>query len=102
MNVFQFSSGAIDDIRPGLPMSLTAKRKLENYKKSEEVKKIRLDLKAKKVTAKDRLDEGLNTALSQDNKGFAMLQKMGYKPGTCLGKEGMYVLSLNIYCMYYF
>lgn len=34
---------------------------------------------------KERRSEGLKTAISDDNKGFKMLQKMGYQPGLPLG-----------------
>lgn len=44
-----------------------------------------------------RLQEGLNTSLSSSNKGFAMLQKMGYKEGQALGKsESGIVVPINI------
>lgn len=33
-------------------------------------------------------EDGLNVKIGQDNKGFALLAKMGYKPGMTLGKEG--------------
>lgn len=36
----------------------------------------------------ERREEGLGTRLSAGNRGFDLLQKMGYKPGTSLGKEG--------------
>eukprot|EP00250_Pteridium_aquilinum_P006051 c16037_g1_i1 orf=586-1368(-) len=32
--------------------------------------------------------EGLGSAISSSNKGFKMLQQMGYKPGAALGKHG--------------
>ncbi|XP_005103362.1 G patch domain-containing protein 11 isoform X2 [Aplysia californica] len=32
-------------------------------------------------------EKGLQTSLSSDNKGFALLQKMGYKPGMGIGKQ---------------
>ena len=32
-------------------------------------------------------NEGLAKTLESSNKGFAMLAKMGYKPGTSLGKD---------------
>ena len=35
---------------------------------------------AKELEAEKR-EEGLATSLDQNNKGFAMLQKMGFKPG---------------------
>jgi len=38
------------------------------------------------VVQKEKLKEGLNTAITSENKGFALLSKMGYKEGTSLGK----------------
>lgn len=35
----------------------------------------------------ERREEGLNTAISSNNKGFEMLTKMGYKPGESLGRS---------------
>lgn len=36
---------------------------------------------------KEKMKEGLNKAISSDNKGFALLSKMGYKAGTSLGLD---------------
>ncbi|XP_066536019.1 G patch domain-containing protein 11 isoform X2 [Hoplias malabaricus] len=36
----------------------------------------------------DRRDTALQTSMSTENKGFALLQKMGYVAGQGLGKEG--------------
>ena len=33
-------------------------------------------------------EAGLNAAIAPNSKGFALLQKMGYKPGMGIGKEG--------------
>lgn len=35
----------------------------------------------------ERRDEGLDTAISTSNKGFAMLAKMGYKQGDAIGRS---------------
>ena len=40
----------------------------------------------------EKRDEGLNKSLDSSNKGFALLQKMGYKPGAGIGKSGKYGL----------
>ena len=83
---FVSSVGASEDIRPGVAMSRQAKRAHELEKRKLELKKHQKE--NKKLSQKERLTEGLNTAIDSSNKGFAMLQKMGYKPGTSLGKEG--------------
>lgn len=43
----------------------------------------------KKQLEYEARDKGLCTPITEDNKGFSMLQKMGYKPGMGLGKEGV-------------
>ena len=48
--------------------------------------------KPRKQLEQERRTEGLQSAIGTSNKGFAMLQKMGYKPGMALGKEGKYIL----------
>lgn len=40
-----------------------------------------------KVTEKERIQEALATEITEDNKGFQMMMKMGYKSGTALGNE---------------
>ncbi|KAL6076963.1 G patch domain-containing protein 11, variant 2 [Balamuthia mandrillaris] len=40
-----------------------------------------------KVREKEKLKEGLATAISSENVGFRLLQKMGYKEGKGLGKQ---------------
>ncbi|CAH1364806.1 hypothetical protein MTP99_001166 [Tenebrio molitor] len=73
-----------EDLRPGLVFNRTTKRRYELEKK-------RKDIEAKKPkNSKEREAElrenGLNTAISSDNKGFKLLEKMGFKQGQGLGK----------------
>lgn len=83
-----------DDVRPGLIFSHSAKRKVEMDKKKRELDtKHKQKFRTVKEVQKERLEEGLSTALNSSNKGFSMLQKMGYKPGTSLGKEGQGLLE---------
>lgn len=35
----------------------------------------------------ERLEEGLNTKIPKENKGFQMLMKLGFKEGESLGKR---------------
>ena len=44
----------------------------------------------------EKRDEGLNKSLDSSNKGFALLQKMGYKPGAGIGKSGKYGLPPRV------
>ena len=76
-------------MRPGLVLGHSNKRKIEIEKKRKNKHEINKQTnKPIKVIQEERLKEGLDTALSSSNKGFAMLQKMGYKPGSSLGKQG--------------
>ena len=36
----------------------------------------------------ENLQEGLQKPISSNNKGFTLLQKMGFNPGVGLGKDG--------------
>ncbi|CAG0884938.1 unnamed protein product, partial [Darwinula stevensoni] len=75
------------DVRPGL-LSQSHKRSHELLKKkSEDRAKQKEQNKPKHIVEAEKREEGLQKAISSDNKGFALLQKMGYKPGTSLGKQ---------------
>lgn len=75
----------VADVKPGL-LSREQKRKI----KTEMNPAVTLLSKRKKYTAveKETRQEGLATPIDSDNKGFALLQKMGYKKGTGIGKLG--------------
>ena len=49
----------------------------------------------RKVLETEKREEGLQKSLGADNKGFALLAKMGYKPGMGIGKEGKLKLNLK-------
>jgi hypothetical protein len=49
------------------------KRKVEKDEESRQPKKGRLEAERRQI--------GLEKPLGQDNKGFALLQKMGFAPG---------------------
>ncbi|XP_055377849.1 G patch domain-containing protein 11 isoform X2 [Condylostylus longicornis] len=75
-----------NDVRPGLVQD---RRRRREY--NLEAKKVKISEdqqnKAKASSATHRLQEGLNNPLTPDNKGFALLAKMGYKQGEALGKS---------------
>lgn len=75
------------DVRPGIPVPRSVK---ESYQKEKRQKESNLKNRQKsfKEVEKERRDLVLNEALSNENKGFALLQKMGYKMGQALGKKG--------------
>lgn len=75
-----------EDIRPGLTLSRQVKRKHEMEKKRIEANKFP-KTKSRKQLEEESRNEGMDNAIGADNKGFAMLQKMGYKPGMKLGPQ---------------
>ena len=78
-----------DDIRPGLIHSRTRQRE-HNIHKNKTVtdEKNKQQNRSHRFLEAERRDEGLSEALGDSNKGFALLQKMGYKPGMAIGKSG--------------
>ena len=87
----------LNDVRPGL---LNNRRELREH---ELIKKKQLAMIEKKkpiqVYQTEVLEEGLKQPINSSNKGFSMLQKMGFKSGMGLGKnnDGMTEpISLNI------
>lgn len=77
------------DVRPGLVRGV-GKRKLEVHKRQLSNKRNAKDQSSsKKLNAKETLMKGLETnVISEDNPGFKMMQKMGFKQGVGLGKQG--------------
>lgn len=50
-----------------------------------------------KVLEEQRRQEGLEKAIDSSNKGFSLLQKMGYKPGSGIGKNSKRLHSKTFY-----
>ncbi|XP_073413698.1 G patch domain-containing protein 11 isoform X2 [Dendrobates tinctorius] len=75
------------DVRPGISVPRRVK---ESYQKEAKHKEsnIKNRQKSLKEVEQERRDTVLNEALSRENKGFALLQKMGYIKGQALGKKG--------------
>lgn len=44
-----------------------------------------------KEQEKESREAALQNSISNENKGFALLQKMGYKAGQGLGKQGKFL-----------
>ncbi|KAL1492705.1 hypothetical protein ABEB36_010921 [Hypothenemus hampei] len=80
---FKVLAGGQDDMRPGLLVN-REKRKHEMFKKKLESSNKRQ--KTLNELEQENREKGLNTAISSDNKGFRMLEKMGFKSGDSLGK----------------
>lgn len=72
-----------DDVRPGLLFN-KEKRKHDLYKRKLETSNKRQ--KTIGELERENRDKGLSTAISNENKGFRMLEKMGFKSGESLGK----------------
>lgn len=75
------------DTRPGL-LSKDAARKHAKQKKEKEAK-VKNKQKPRAVLEREKREEGLGASISSENKGFSLLQKMGYKPGMAIGKSGL-------------
>ena len=80
------------DVKPGLTKTKSQQRELEVAKRQQELREEARQAKRFKKSTKEleveAREEGLSTKLDSSNKGFALLEKMGYKPGTGLGKTG--------------
>uniref|UniRef100_A0A1B6JFI2 G patch domain-containing protein 11 n=2 Tax=Homalodisca liturata TaxID=320908 RepID=A0A1B6JFI2_9HEMI len=78
-----------DDIRPGL-----IKGRAQQYDHKRAVKKMKADEKNRirnpsmKEKESVNREDALSKPLDSDNVGFKMLQKLGFKPGTGLGRSG--------------
>ncbi|XP_034537519.1 G patch domain-containing protein 11 [Notolabrus celidotus] len=77
----------IQDVKPGVSMSRRVKEAMKKETKHKET-----NIKNRQKTFKEQETESREAALqntiSNENKGFALLQKMGYKAGQGLGKKG--------------
>lgn len=51
-----------------------------------------------KALEEQRRREGLEKAIDSNNKGFSLLQKMGYKPGSGIGKNSKFLCTIVFQC----
>ena len=73
-------------------MSKSVARQYKNEAKHRETNVAnRQQNKPRQQLETEQRDEGLKSALTADNKGFKLLEKMGYKPGTGIGKKGLHL-----------
>ncbi|XP_033835555.1 G patch domain-containing protein 11 [Periophthalmus magnuspinnatus] len=77
----------LQDVKPGVSM---VRRVKEAMKKEVQIKETNIKNRQKsfKEQEKESREVALQSSISNENKGFALLQKMGYKAGQGLGKEG--------------
>lgn len=78
----------LGDSRPGLVPDRIAKEYQKEAKRKEKEEKNKV--KPLKVRENEHREVALSSAIDSTNKGFALLQKMGYKQGMGLGKSGNY------------
>lgn len=76
-----------EDVRPGVPM-LRQIREARRKEEKQQQANLKNRQKSLKEEERERRDIGLKNALGCENRGFALLQKMGYKSGQALGKTG--------------
>ena len=82
----------LEDTKPGLAFGAAAReyKKEANRKQKETENRV----KPLKQRESERREKALSNAIDSSNKGFALLQKMGYKEGKGLGKHGMILCIL--------
>jgi hypothetical protein len=74
-------------VRPGLIKDRKIERVLQiTAKKRKQDEEQKDKFKSRKIQEQERLEEGLQNAIGSNNKGFAMLSRMGYKAGQAIGK----------------
>ncbi|KAI5692925.1 hypothetical protein M8J75_004118 [Diaphorina citri] len=84
-----FSSVPTQDIRPGLLQTSRQKRELALLKRKQEADgQFREKNKKRnlKLVEEEHREEGLRKPIDEGNKGFALLAKMGYTPGSGIGR----------------
>lgn len=78
----------IQDVKPGVTMVKRVKEAMKREVQREE-KNIKNRQKTYKEQERESREAVLHSSISNENKGFALLQKMGYKAGQGLGKQGV-------------
>lgn len=78
------------DVRPGVPMVKRVKDALRKEAVQKE-KNTQNRQKSFREQERESREAALQSSISTQNKGFALLQKMGYKEGQGLGKQGQWL-----------
>ncbi|XP_022599596.1 G patch domain-containing protein 11 isoform X3 [Seriola dumerili] len=74
-------------VKPGVSMVRRVKAAMKRETQAKE-KNIKNRQKTYKEQETESREAALQSSISNENKGFALLQKMGYKAGQGLGKKG--------------
>lgn len=75
----EFLAACVKDVRPGLVFKQSTKRQFQlEEEKQKANERNRNKNKPVSVLEAERREEGLKEVIPAQNKGFAMLQKMGY------------------------
>ncbi|XP_049457060.1 G patch domain-containing protein 11 [Epinephelus fuscoguttatus] len=77
----------IQDVKPGVNMVRRVKEAMKKESRQKEIN-IKNRQKTFKEQEKESREAALQNTISNENKGFALLKKMGYTAGQGLGKEG--------------
>ncbi|XP_061083737.1 G patch domain-containing protein 11 [Conger conger] len=77
----------MEEVRPGMPMVKRVKDAIKREASHKE-KNEKNRQKTYKEQEQESREAVLHNSISNENRGFAMLQKMGYKAGQGLGKHG--------------
>lgn len=87
----------IADVRPSLIHQHSRKRELDlEAKKNALIEKQREEKRLRSgEIEKETLQKSLEKPLDQNNKGFQMMTRMGYKPGETLGRQLNNVSNTN-------
>ncbi|XP_047459356.1 G patch domain-containing protein 11 [Mugil cephalus] len=78
----------IQDVKPGVSMVRREKEAMKKELKQKE-KNIKNRQKTYKEQERESRETALQSSITNENRGFALLQKMGYKAGQGLGKAGV-------------
>ncbi|KAL6101627.1 gpatch11 [Pungitius sinensis] len=77
----------IQDVKPGVSMVRRAKEAMKKETRQKETN-TKNRQKTYKEQEKESREAAMENSICNQNKGFALLQKMGYKAGQGLGKSG--------------